>query len=50
MNPEKQLGKIKKALQDAYQATTREEGLKAVKKYEKASKKLSKGQLTQQPQ
>lgn len=40
MNPDKQRGKIKKALQDAYYALSREDGQKAVKKYEKANRKL----------
>ena len=50
MNPNKQRDKIKKALQDAYYAMTRKEGQKAIKKYEKASKKLAKGTDKEQPQ
>lgn len=49
MNPNKQREKIKKALQDAYYAMTRKQGQKAIKKYEKATKKLSEGNQQDQP-
>lgn len=41
MNPEKQRNKLKEAWQAAYGATTREVAQKAIKKYEKALKKLA---------
>lgn len=41
MNPDKQRTKIKEALQAAHNATTRKIAQKAIKKYEKAMRKLS---------
>lgn len=41
MNPEKQRNKLKEAWQAAYSATTREIAQKAIKKYEKAMRKLA---------
>ena len=47
MDPDKQRNKMKKALCGAQEALSREEGLKYVKKYERALKKLANKRKTE---